>query len=339
MQSLLRWSIENSTPGDAPSGPPRSIQDLDPAIIDHILGKPDAVLMKEALEGAMDLNRDESSRVTSLDDLEMLIENLDNANDLQTLKMWEPIISLVSSPSDAIRLNALWVLGTAIQNNPKAQSAFMSYDPLPTILSVISSTETNSSAQTRSKAIYCLSGALKHNAPAVDKMQELGGWNVLNNALLDSDISVRRKTAFLLNTLLIQDKPEEDEDTLQDQNQPTRVNLSAPFPSDAASPLPTSTSKTTRDALASSGIFRTLLTSLVSPTPHGPDGDDVELDVDYSEKALRTVVTYLQAGGPVGSDEKKLLEELVEVVRKKLASGSDEWNAGQEELSVLEKAL
>jgi len=65
----------------------------------------------------------------------------------------------------------------------------------------------------------------------------------------------------------------------------------------------------------------------------------VEPDVDYSEKALRTVVTYLQAGGSVGSDEKKLLEELVEVVRKRLASGGDEWNAGQEELSVLEKAL
>lgn len=37
--------------------------------------------------------------------------------------MWEPLIELLSSPSDAIRMNTLWILGTAIQNNPKAQTA------------------------------------------------------------------------------------------------------------------------------------------------------------------------------------------------------------------------
>lgn len=39
------------------------------------------------------------------------------------MKMWEPIQALLDDPSDAIRLNALWILGTAVQNNPKAQAA------------------------------------------------------------------------------------------------------------------------------------------------------------------------------------------------------------------------
>ena len=79
MDSLLRWSIEHSTPRSADAPPPVR-GDFDPGIIDHILGKPDAVLMKEALEIALDENRDEDARVQALDDFEMLIEHIDNAN-------------------------------------------------------------------------------------------------------------------------------------------------------------------------------------------------------------------------------------------------------------------
>lgn len=69
-----------------------------------------------------------------------LIEQIDNANstftwsqkqtqikecrtDITSMNMWEPLIKLLESPSEAIKVNALWVLGTAVQNNPKAQEA------------------------------------------------------------------------------------------------------------------------------------------------------------------------------------------------------------------------
>lgn len=64
MESLLRWSIENSaTDGSGPRSPqaPQSRQDLDPGIIDAILGKPDAVLMKVCISDVdtfdIDINR------------------------------------------------------------------------------------------------------------------------------------------------------------------------------------------------------------------------------------------------------------------------------------------
>ena len=79
MDSLLRWSIEHSTPRGTDASPPTR-KDLDPGIIDHLLGKPDAVLMKEALEVALDENRDEDARIQALDDFEMLVEHIDNAN-------------------------------------------------------------------------------------------------------------------------------------------------------------------------------------------------------------------------------------------------------------------
>ena len=82
MQSLLRWSIENSTTTSssgsdvavAPSSalPIRPRTDLDPGIIDAILGRPDSELMKEALVKAQDASLDEDARLTALDDLEMV---------------------------------------------------------------------------------------------------------------------------------------------------------------------------------------------------------------------------------------------------------------------------
>lgn len=45
MESLLRWGIENSDPNAAIT-PSQRLKDLDPGIIDMILGKPDSVLMK-----------------------------------------------------------------------------------------------------------------------------------------------------------------------------------------------------------------------------------------------------------------------------------------------------
>ena len=70
MQSLLRWSIENSSNNAAP--PPTRRTDLDPGIIDAILGRPDSELMKEALAKAQDVSLDDDVRVTALDDLEMV---------------------------------------------------------------------------------------------------------------------------------------------------------------------------------------------------------------------------------------------------------------------------
>lgn len=76
MESLLRWSIENSgKDGEAAAngaGQPVQRKDLDPGIIDAILGKPDAELMKEDLSVALDKDLSEDKRVNALDDFEMV---------------------------------------------------------------------------------------------------------------------------------------------------------------------------------------------------------------------------------------------------------------------------
>ncbi|KIJ61201.1 hypothetical protein HYDPIDRAFT_31504 [Hydnomerulius pinastri MD-312] len=298
MESLLRWGIENSAPsgGDAP--PPAPRKDLDPAIIDHILGKPDAQLMKEALEVAVDETKDGATRIAAMDDLEMACGFILRP-DLKKLNMWEPIHGLLGLPTttDGLKVQTLWVLGTALQNNPAAQLAYLSLDPLPGILSCLS--PPSNSAEARAKAMYALSGLLKHNAAAVAGLRSADGWNALRTSLEDSDISVRRKTAFLLNTLLV---PTSDErlhtpdavHTPSSSSAPVHPNSHASMLSDPSS---TSTSAMTMEALQcesapeGSSLLDAFISALVEPVPFGPDGES-EKDVEFQENIVRLLYTY-----------------------------------------------
>ncbi len=78
---------------------------------------------------------------------------------------------------------------------------YLAISPLPVLLSFLSPTVR--SGKTRSKAVYALSSLLRHNAAAVVQMADAGGWTILRDALQDSDITVRRKVAFLFSSLLI----------------------------------------------------------------------------------------------------------------------------------------
>lgn len=58
---------------------------------------------------------------------------------------------------------------------------FLKRDPIPHLLSLLTSGETTGGI--RSKVLYCLSGALKHNAGAVQRLDKVGGWEALKHAL------------------------------------------------------------------------------------------------------------------------------------------------------------
>lgn len=63
------------------------------------------------------------------------------------------------------------------------QSQYLNRNPLATLTSLLSPSTTPS---IRSKAIYALSGLLKHNSPAVEalgKDEENDGWGKLRDAL------------------------------------------------------------------------------------------------------------------------------------------------------------
>jgi len=265
--------------------------------------------------------------------------------------MWGTLIGLSKSIEDEIKMNTFWILGTAIQNNHKAQQEYLSHDPLPVVLSVLSSPDSVASPKTRAKAVYVISNATKHNAEAVHRFDTLGGWQVLKGALKDSSIQVRRKTVFLLNTLLVQDVPTQSdvssttEPNVASTNSTTsRAALSTSTTIPASShdmPLSnTTTNGETRASFNRHGITNALLSALVDPVPHGVDGDEgLDGDPEFEEKGVRCLITYLDSDdAELGGQEKVLVGRLI-VGRGKKKDALERWNVDENEYAILEKAV
>ena len=55
--------------------------------------------------------------------MELLIEGIDNARNIENMKLWPAIIKQLDHEAPEIRKGTAWVCGTAVQNNPEAQKA------------------------------------------------------------------------------------------------------------------------------------------------------------------------------------------------------------------------
>lgn len=110
---------------------------------------------------------------------------------------------------------------------------------------------------------------------------------------IDPDIAVRRKTAFLINTLLLQDtKTGSTAAALHASDGPQVHGAEG---SEAAS---------TEGLVQKAVTDHKLIRALVQPPPYGPDGDeDATKDSDYREKVFQVLDTFSQSGGELGDAE------------------------------------
>ncbi|GAA5948716.1 hypothetical protein JCM21900_005271 [Sporobolomyces salmonicolor] len=326
-QSLLRWGIEHAAPGTLAQTADEVQQgrrpDLNTDVLKAIMGTSDADRMRECvnvIEGKW-VDRDGTGEVRpngdvtdedkyrAWDDLEMLVEDLDNANDLKSCGLWPPIVKHLTDADDEVVMRACWVCGTAVQNNPRSLEAFLTHDPLPILISLIASS--SASAPTRAKAMYALSSSLKHCDPAVQRFSELSGWSKLKQALQDPSLTLRTKTAFLLGQLVSQ----------------------SPDPSSLLS------------FLRSSSVLTSLIDSLSSRTavPTGSSGEVAAIDPDFRDKGLRFLVNLADKtkGTDVGlsREEKEKVAKVVEEIEGEggwspddLGMADDEWRTFKDSL-------
>jgi hsp70-interacting protein len=75
-------------------------------------------------------------RITAFDNFEQLIENLDNANNLEALNLWIPLIEQLENKEVELRRFAAWCIGTAVQNNIKTQEKVSLSNPLHTFSAI-----------------------------------------------------------------------------------------------------------------------------------------------------------------------------------------------------------
>ncbi|KNC99601.1 uncharacterized protein SPPG_04989 [Spizellomyces punctatus DAOM BR117] len=203
---LLQWAVTHTT-DESSAIPERPVtrEPIDPKWIDVILGKDDAVKMKECVETIRGTEKSLDDKLAAFDELEMLVESLDNANDLRPLSLWTPIIDQLSSQEPKMRMYAAWVLGTAVQNNPRSQTDFLDSGGLGPILRVLAS---DPDEEVRAKALYCVSGAIRHNRALFDAFVDGNGFRTLASVAGDANPALLKRVVFLWRSLIEQEEPE-----------------------------------------------------------------------------------------------------------------------------------
>ncbi|KAB8237805.1 Hsp70 nucleotide exchange factor FES1 [Aspergillus alliaceus] len=174
MNNLLKWSITNSTsqqsdnPNASNNTPNATARGLTPEMLSALFGGPsDADLMKAAMEALHSDEVDLENKLIAFDNFEQLIESIDNANNLEPLGLWTPLVGLLKHEEAEMRRMAAWCIGTAVQNNEKAQDKLIVFNAVPTLVD-LSTTEPNPAA--RKKAVYALSSAVRNYQPAMDEL-------------------------------------------------------------------------------------------------------------------------------------------------------------------------
>ncbi|KAK7187039.1 hypothetical protein DPSP01_005900 [Paraphaeosphaeria sporulosa] len=167
---LLKWGIENSEVSrNDPNAPKNPNTQLDPQTLQEILsgmsGPSDADMMKYKMEVIQHPEATLEQKVIAFEDFEMMIQGIDNANNLEPLKLWTPLIEQLEHEEADLRKYAAWCAGTAVENNVKAQERLLLLGALPTLVKL--ATEDSNEA-VRKKAVRALSCATRNYQPALD---------------------------------------------------------------------------------------------------------------------------------------------------------------------------
>lgn len=176
MDKLLQWSIAQQ------SGDQEAIEKIgkpDPKMLEQLFGGPDEpALMKQAI---MVIDNDEATlenKEIAFDNFEMLIENMDNANNIENIKLWPSVINKMSAETPAsLRVYAASCAGIAVQNNPKSQEAFLKYDGLAQLIKICN--EEDVTTELRLKALFAISSLIRNFEEGYTKFDELDGWSVV----------------------------------------------------------------------------------------------------------------------------------------------------------------
>ena len=142
------------------------------------------------------------SRLTAFDNLELLVEQIDNASNLEVLKLWPPLLSMLSSPEAELRRYAAWVTGTAVQNNHKAQGHLLQYKGVKKLVEKLDDVYS-----VRTKVLYALGCLLNQFPEGVRQFNEVGGWKKLRECMdkVDEGTECQRRVAFFISNYLAEE--------------------------------------------------------------------------------------------------------------------------------------
>ncbi|XP_047048191.1 hsp70-binding protein 1 [Lolium rigidum] len=209
LDSMLQWAIGNSDPGRLKE----EAADVQKLTEDELLKRrveikelmeklkmpSDADLMKIAIA---DLNNSSISledRQRALEELLILVEPIDNANDLDKIGGLVALIEDLNNANEEIRTTSAWILGKASQNNALVQSQILGYGALSRLVKMGYST----SAEEAAKAMYAISALIRDNVNGQEAFRSERGSAMLQYMLASdsTDVRLQKKAVFLVTDL------------------------------------------------------------------------------------------------------------------------------------------
>ncbi|KAL6702725.1 hsp70 nucleotide exchange factor fes1 [Coniothyrium glycines] len=172
LNNLLKWGIQNSkvsTADAATADLPQ--QKIDAEALQRLMtgmsGPSDADLMRESMQVISNDEAELEHKITAFENFELLIEQLDNANNMEPLGLWTPLVKQLESEEAELRRQAAWCCATAVQNNIKTQERALIVGALPILVRLATS---DSEKAVRKKAITALSSSVRNFQAALDEV-------------------------------------------------------------------------------------------------------------------------------------------------------------------------
>lgn len=137
-----------------------------------------------------------------LNNLEYLIHQIDNAHLFTDMEGIANIISpCLNSTYQEIQVEALRLLGAAVQSNPKVQEKALENDLTQKLLHMLS---TSSKAIVKSRCLFALSALVRQFPAAQKALFDRGGLEIFGKILSSDQLQAQIKVMKLINDLIIE---------------------------------------------------------------------------------------------------------------------------------------
>nr|XP_043626222.1 nucleotide exchange factor SIL1 [Erigeron canadensis] len=206
LDGMLHWAIGNSDPEkleiEAKDIEKLSIDELKrrqmelKELVEKLEMPSDAKLMKIAIDDLSNSSLSLEDHQRALEELLILVEAIDNANDLHKMGGLSLVIGALSNSDSRIRTTSAWIVGKASQNNPLVQNQVLELGALPKLMMMVKS----GIIEEATKALYAVSAVIRNNQNGVASFYSEGGESMFQSILSNAtaDVRLQRRSVSLI---------------------------------------------------------------------------------------------------------------------------------------------
>lgn len=147
----------------------------------------------------------DEGRDVAMEDLIMLCEDLDLANDFYTIGGFESLPSLLKDHHTPLQSKTAHLIATLAQNNPPSQTHIIQHPSLlPHLLQRVEDEEEDD--EMRVKSLYAISCSVRESSEGQERFNQLGGYKVIKKVISSSrqQKRLKLKALFLLASLCVE---------------------------------------------------------------------------------------------------------------------------------------